>query len=197
MFFTSLIKFVRNQTQIYQICCIFILMIKLRLYIGIFAWVLLATSINSCSQGKVESGSFNFMLNRILDRNVPEISVDSLEKNFKDFVLLDSRSPNEYSVSHIKCAKHVGYDDFEANQVNHISKSKPIVVYCSVGYRSEKITQKLLKEGYQNVYNLYGGIFEWVNQDQKVYKADQPTRKVHAYSKVWGMWLEKGEKVYD
>ena len=41
-------------------------------------------------------------------------------------------------------------------------------MYCSIGKRSEKVTQKLKKAGYNNVSNLYGGIFEWVNQGNEV-----------------------------
>ncbi|MDF9798803.1 hypothetical protein OKW21_004066 [Catalinimonas alkaloidigena] len=45
---------------------------------------------------------------------------------------------------------------------------------------------------------MYGGIFEWVNQGQDVVDSSgQPTEKVHAYDRVWGIWLKQGEKVYD
>lgn len=150
--------------------------------------------ISSCSRGQVESSSYEFMLNRLLVRNVPEISVDSLEGKLQSFTILDSREPEEYKVSHIKNAIHVGYDHFDINAVP--DKDQPIVVYCSVGYRSEKITQKLLDNGYSKVYNLFGGIFEWVNQEKPVYKNNKKTQKIHAYSKLWGIWLNKGEKVY-
>ena len=47
------------------------------------------------------------------------------------------------------------------------------------------------------VYNLYGGLFEWVNQGKEVVKPNgETTETVHAYSKSWGIWLKKGEKVY-
>jgi predicted sulfurtransferase len=70
-------------------------------------------------------------------------------------------------------------------------------VYCSIGKRSESITQKLSKAGYGNVSNLYGGIFEWVNQGNGVVDVNnKQTNKIHAYGKFWGQWLHKGEKVY-
>ncbi|MER3327952.1 MAG: rhodanese-like domain-containing protein, partial [Candidatus Kapaibacterium sp.] len=88
-------------------------------------------------------------------------------------------------------------DDFELSRVQEISKDSKIVVYCSVGYRSEKIAEKLQGAGYTDVSNLYGGIFEWVNQDRAVVDdQNTPTTKVHAFSRVWGVWLNKGEKVY-
>ena len=47
-------------------------------------------------------------------------------------------------------------------------KKTPTIVYCTIGARSETIGEKLKKNGFTNVYNLYGGIFEWKNADFKV-----------------------------
>ena len=92
---------------------------------------------------------------------------------------------------------HIG-DNVIIEETMPISKDKKIVIYCSVGYRSEKIAEKLIKSGYKNIYNLYGGIFEWVNRGFSIYDKEQKsTNKVHAYSPSWGVWLEKGEKVYE
>ena len=72
-----------------------------------------------------------------------------------------------------------------------------IVVYCSLGIRSEKISEKLKAEGYSNVRNLYGGIFEWKNKGFEVFDSEgKETEKVHAYSKSWSKWLKNGEKIY-
>ncbi len=156
----------------------------------------LLSFFTSCS-GQVSSSSYNAMLNTLLKHSVKEISVDSLEKCVNNVTLLDTRELAEYNVSHISGAKHVGYDKFDLKSVADIPKDKCIVVYCSVGYRSEKVTEKLIAAGYTNVSNLYGGIFEWVNQGNKVVdNTGKPTAKIHAYSKSWGVWLSKGEKVY-
>ncbi len=53
-----------------------------------------------------------------------------------------------------------------------IGEESKVVVYCSVGYRSEKIAEKLKAAGYKNVFNLYGGIFEWENQNLPVYDSN-------------------------
>ena len=72
-----------------------------------------------------------------------------------------------------------------------------IVVYCSIGVRSAKIAQQLKDEGYTNVFNLYGGIFEWKNNNFQVFDLkEKETEKVHVYDKDWAIWLIKGEKVY-
>jgi hypothetical protein len=44
---------------------------------------------------------------------------------------------------------------------------------------------------------LYGGIFEWKNNNFKVLDTlGNETEKVHTFSKSWSKWLTKGEKVY-
>jgi rhodanese-related sulfurtransferase len=108
------------------------------------------------------------------------------------------REKSEYEVSHIKNAMNFPYKKFKTEQISHISKDKKIVIYCSVGYRSEKTIEKLKKAGFKNCFNLYGGIFEWVNRGYSVYDKNQNlTTKTHAFSKGWGIWLEKGEKIYE
>ncbi|HIC31201.1 MAG TPA: rhodanese-like domain-containing protein, partial [Flavobacteriaceae bacterium] len=77
------------------------------------------------------------------------------------------------------------------------NKNELIVVYCSIGIRSAKIAQQLKDEGYTNVFNLYGGIFEWKNNNFSVFDLNgQKTKKVHVYNKYWAKWLTKGEKVF-
>ncbi len=160
--------------------------------------LLMATSCFGQRDSKVNSTGYATMLNTLLAHSVPEISVEELAKDKENYILLDAREKKEYKVSHLEGAQYVGYLGFSAKKVKQLPKDKPIVVYCSVGYRSEKITEKLKKMGFQDVQNLYGGIFEWVNQGNNVVTGEEanPTQKVHAYDKVWGTWLKQGEKVY-
>lgn len=149
----------------------------------------------SLTQAQTESKSFGLMLSKLLEHNVEEISVKEAFL-MKDVVFLDVREQNEFEVSHINNSVWVGYNDFTINRLK-VSTNNIVIVYCSVGYRSEKIGQILSKEGYIKVYNLYGGIFEWVNQGYPVFdKSDKQTEKVHAFDSIWGLWLNKGTKVY-
>ncbi len=145
---------------------------------------------------KVKSGTYNLLLKKLLPHNVPEITVDSLSKIAAQVTLLDAREIAEYNVSHLQHATFVGYNNFAIDSLKNIDKDAPIVVYCSVGYRSAKITEKLIQNGYTNVQNLYGGIFEWKNENNLLYNKDGETNNVHPYSSSWGIWLKKGKKVY-
>lgn len=144
--------------------------------------------------------AYKKLLENMYRKTVPLITVSEAaqwQEKQKNLIFLDTREEEEYKVSHIKEARQVGYKNFALSRVKDISKQTPIVVYCSVGYRSEKVGEKLLKAGYTNVHNLYGSIFEWVNQGYPVYKnLNEPTLEVHTYSRSWGKWLQKGTKVY-
>ena len=139
------------------------------------------------------------MLKQYNKNTVPYISVQELAMPKTDAIILDAREESEYNVSHLKGALFVGYDNFNLEQTTQKIKDKDqaIVVYCSLGIRSETIANRLKKAGYTNVKNLYGGIFEWRNNNFDVYDSqNKKTDSIHAFSKSWGKWLIKGIKVY-
>lgn len=134
------------------------------------------------------------------ENSVPYISSEMLatEKDDPTLILLDTREKKEYDVSHIKGAMYAGHEKFEIANISETIKDKdaPIIVYCSLGVRSEEIGEKLRKAGYTNIRNLYGGIFDWKNKDYPIVNLqNKKTDSVHVYSKEWGTWLTKGIKV--
>lgn len=162
----------------------------------IFSILMIVLSTNN-SFSQVESKSFDVLLKTMLKNTVTKISVKELIPKIDQVVLLDAREPQEYEVSHLKNAKYVGFNKFNISTLEDLPKNSEIVVYCSIGVRSEKIGEKLKAAGFTNVKNLYGSIFEWVNQGNQVFDTqNHPTKKVHAFNKKWGIWLNKGEKVY-
>ncbi len=140
---------------------------------------------------------FKLLLDSIYDRNIPQVSVEEfIQLNKNDLFVLDIREEEEYVVSHLKNARHAGYFWFDMRKVYDIPEKAQVVLYCSIGIRSEKIAQKLITAGYKNVYILYGGIFEWVNSGQPVYKSNGvQTSEIHTYTKKWARWVEKGTRV--
>lgn len=138
---------------------------------------------------------FDKKISSLLRFNIPLISVEELAKRQDSLLLLDARAKEEYEVSHIKGARFIGYQEFQENKLKDIPKDQEIVIYCSIGYRSEKIGERLEDLGYKNVRNLYGSIFEWVNQGKPVVdKNGKQTDTVHGYNKNWSQWLD-GTKV--
>ncbi len=138
----------------------------------------------------VQDPAFDKTIRKYLDFTVPVINCQDLREMGEEVILLDAREEEEYEVSHIEGAAHVGYQDFDVSSVDHLDKDDPIVVYCSIGYRSEKIAEQLQEAGFRNVRNLYGSIFEWVNRGFEVVDTnDQPTEKVHGYNRSWSKWI--------
>jgi len=134
-------------------------------------------------------------------RSVPYISVEELRmlQMNDSIVILDARETEEFQVSHIVSAENVGFKEFSSEKISEKipNKNTPIVVYCSIGIRSEEIGEKLEKAGFTQVKNLYGGIFEWKNKNYPlVDSTNTETQKVHTFSKVWSKWLKKGIKIY-
>ncbi len=155
--------------------------------------ILITLLLLSCSETSIESA-----LKKYNKGSVPYITVEELAEG-EDYLILDSREKEEFNVSHIPGAHWVGYDSFSLGQVNQITTEKDvkIVVYCSVGVRSEDIGEQLVRNGYTEVKNLYGGIFQWKNNKQKVVDTTgQETQNVHVYSKYWSGLLTYANKVY-
>ncbi|MCB0833707.1 MAG: rhodanese-like domain-containing protein [Bacteroidetes bacterium] len=157
----------------------------------VLSWFLVFDSLSA------QNAMYSAFLNTLYQKfNVVHIHADSLADLMakERLVLLDTRSKEEFAVSHLKDARLVAYDSFEAARIVSIDKATPIIVYCSVGYRSSVVAEKLIAAGYTNVRNLYGGIFAWVNDSLPVYKDGQVTEDVHPYDAYWGIWLTKGRK---
>jgi rhodanese-related sulfurtransferase len=140
---------------------------------------------------------FKALIDSLTNHKISQLTIeDFLKMDRSEVYVLDIREKEEFEVSHIKAARNVGYFWFDMRTVYDIPLDADVVVYCSIGNRSEKIAEKLLHAGYKNIYNLHGGIFEWINSGQPVYKLNgAQTSEIHTYSKDWEQWVEKGSKV--
>lgn len=167
-------------------------MCSLKKFIVLF--LVISSTTMACSQT-----TYDEKLKSLYKNTVPIIESEQLEEltGGKDLVILDIRSKEEYEVSHIPGAIFIDFDSFNDDDVAAISNSSKVVVYCSVGYRSERIGEKMLELGFENVYNLYGGIFQWKNEGREIVNNHQTaTDSVHTYNKKWSQWLQNGIKVY-
>lgn len=82
-----------------------------------------------------------------------------------DVVILDVRTPGEFSQGHIKGAMNI---DVEAStfdsEIGKLDKSKTYAVYCHSGRRSGISTQTMAKMGFKHLYNLENGLSDWMSQ---------------------------------
>ncbi|MGB3798423.1 MAG: rhodanese-like domain-containing protein [Lewinella sp.] len=104
-------------------------------------------------------------------------------------VFLDARESAEYAISHLPDARFLGYKDPDYSVVADLNPETPLVVYCTIGYRSERMAEELKSRGFHRVYNLYGSIYAWLLAGQPVVDQAGQTDRVHTYNRKWGTYL--------
>ncbi len=104
-------------------------------------------------------------------------------------LLIDARKPEEFAVSHLHGAINANDDAQIAAALSNIPKDQPIVAYCSVGYRSSVLAEKLAKQGFTTVANLEGSIFQWANEGRPVFQGEQQVKQVHPFDAKWANLL--------
>ena len=88
------------------------------------------------------------------------------ENNAGEFVIIDTRNEYEYEVGHFKDAIALPIKEFTEfpkamNDIKDKVKGKKIVTYCTGGIRCEKATAWMRENGYEDVYQLNGGIINY------------------------------------
>lgn len=158
-----------------------------------------AIIIVSCISPRQHYGVEGRFKNAILQTVIPSDakSISAHKARFSNAVFLDTRSREEYNVSHLQGSFFTGYKNPDLSVIQRLPKDTTIIAYCSIGKRSGEVALILRKAGYLQVYNLYGGIFEWVNKGYPIVNTqNKPTDSIHAYNRLAGLWLSKGKKVY-
>lgn len=122
--------------------------------------------------------------------DVQHISIDDFTRDYQqNALLIDVRHPSEYAVSHIPGA--INLTDAQAIAELAEQNDKPVVVYCSVGYRSAVMARELAQHGLGDALNLQGSIFAWANEGRPLSSPDGATDKVHPYDDFWGKLLDE------
>ena len=160
------------------------------------------TSVISCTpanvpaqaEGLCKNPAFNVKVSQTIRHTIPIMGVEELHSNSQNLLIFDARERAEYEVSHIPGAKFIGYTSPNWKVVDGLPRNTKIVVYCSIGYRSEKMGEILQKKGFSNIFNLYGSIFEWVNRGFPVVNsAGETVRQIHTYNKAWSKWVNHSQ----
>lgn len=84
----------------------------------------------------------------------------------KSAILIDVRTPEEFEIvnlNHIGEHLHIPMDTIES-RVSELDKEQNYVIYCHHGVRSMHVQYFLLQNGFDQVYNLVGGIDAWTNE---------------------------------
>lgn len=96
--------------------------------------------------------------------NVKEIHAKELatwiEDKAKDFRIIDVREPMEIAQGSIPGAEPMPISTL-GNRIAEIGQDKEVVFICRSGARSGQVCAYLAQNGYENVYNLRGGVIGW------------------------------------
>ena len=113
-----------------------------------------------------------------------------LLKNRPEITILDTREPQEFEVSHIHGAVLTQNATDAIELLEDQESDSRIVAYCSVGYRSTRITAILNQRGYSNEFGLERSIFKWANENRPISRGDYRASKVHPYDENQGRLLK-------
>lgn len=105
--------------------------------------------------------------------SIPTVDVKTtLEmKEREDVCVLDVREQWEYEVGHIPDVLHLPMSQI-GNRVHDIPTDKTLIISCKSGQRSGRVTNWLKHNGYEEVYNMQGGILAWNRAGYAVENAD-------------------------
>ena len=96
-----------------------------------------------------------------------------MDENNKNLILLDARNDYEIKMGRFKNAMHLDLDTFRQfpEKINKIKnlKNKKIVTYCTGGVRCEKASAFLIENGFNDVYQLHGGILSYGDECGNAY----------------------------
>jgi rhodanese-related sulfurtransferase len=135
------------------------------------------------------------LVTRLIRRRFPEVPVIACEElaallggGAPPPLLIDAREAEEFAVSHLAGARHL--PTLAAVEAAGLERRRPIVVYCSVGYRSARLVRSLRQAGFRDVRNLEGSLFRWANLGLPLESDGAGEPRVHPCQLCWGLLLE-------
>lgn len=129
-------------------------------------------------------------------KHVDTGAVEQLLKSNNAVQVIDVREPEEFKVSHLPGAINVPPETSDEDVLAKIKPDHPTVVYCSVGWRSSEMAERLQAAGRTNVVNYAGSIFAWANADQPLESSGGVAKAVHPYDKYWGRYLKPEHRAF-
>ncbi len=115
--------------------------------------------------------SIIFSCSLINNESINQMNSDELIEfiELNDAVLVDVRTEDEYNSGYIENSLNIDYfsNDFSVN-ADKLDKNTPIILYCRSGKRSSMSANKISKLGFKEIYNLQGGILEWIEEGNAI-----------------------------
>ena len=88
----------------------------------------------------------------------------------KDVIVIDVRTPEEYAETHIEGALNIDVNGDFLESVKALDKTKKYIIYCRSGRRSAAAEKQLINAGFEEIYNVEGGILDWKENGLPVVK---------------------------
>ena len=137
------------------------------------------------NESKSKFQAFNKIKVKIKREIVPmNLTINSKERNIethlnpkewnkliknKDTHIIDTRKPFEFKVGTFKKSVNPNINNFRdfPKYLNKLKKNKPVAMFCTGGIRCEKTSVYLKKKGFKNIYQLNGGILNYLKKISK------------------------------
>ena len=115
--------------------------------------------------------SIIFSCSLINSESINQMNSDELIEfiELNDAILVDVRTEDEYNSGYIESSLNIDYfsNEFSVN-ADKLDKTIPIILYCRSGKRSSMSASKISKLGFKEIYNLKGGILEWIEEGNMI-----------------------------
>ena len=131
---------------------------------------------NAAKRQKIMAMYSNYAQEFPLVEGITVEELQRLQRQAKDIVLVDVRSPKEQAISQIPGA--ITLEEFESNPQQYAQDT--VIAYCTIGYRSGKYAEKWRQQGVK-ILNLEGSLLAWSHIQGKLIDAYGMTNKVHVF----------------
>ena len=125
----------------------------------------------SCDTNKKPNSTSDNSINQDSQGKVHLLTPTEFKEKYVNHTIVDIRTPYEFRQGYIKGAVNINYYDRKfLENFKDFDKSEPIYIYCRSGSRTSSASRKLVKAGFLNVYDLRGGISNWIRNNNQIQK---------------------------
>lgn len=168
----------------------------------IVAWILVfSVTVLGCQNTEIHSDAAKRQKIMAMYRNYAQefpliegISVEELQRlqrQAKNIVIVDVRSPKEQAISQIPGA--ITVEEFESDLKQYAQNT--VIAYCTIGYRSGRYAEKWRQQGVK-ILNLEGSLLAWSHIQGKLIDANGMTNKVHVFGRQWQLTGQNYQPVW-